>query len=486
MSPILIVGAGPVGLTMAAELARYGVPVRIIDRAAQATSTSKALVLWARTLELMDRMGCTQSFLDNGLRAHGATLRSGGELLGGTRFADIPSAYNFALMIPQRDTERLLAAHLATFNVTLEREVELIAFLQTADHVEATLRHADGCEETVVTPWLLGCDGAHSAVRHGSGISFDGSTQSDDWLLADVRMQGDGLPPQDEVAIYLDAEGPFVLFPMPGERTRVVSCIGKADTAHPRAEPTLADVQAMIDRRAGGGFFATGAAWLTNFRINERKVADYRQGRLFLAGDAAHIHSPAGGQGMNTGMQDAINLAWKLAMVVNNAASSTLLDSYSTERSRVGTMVLRNATRLTDAASLTHPAAQAARNLVLRTLLGFHAFRSYMSDMLSEIEIAYAGSPLSVGPHAGDRLPPEYYAGETPGAGNTPRFVLYAVDTQKGSDLIARHADLLENEVRTPADPQQLLIVRPDGYVGLRTRADDWDAAASYLDLIAG
>jgi 2-polyprenyl-6-methoxyphenol hydroxylase-like FAD-dependent oxidoreductase len=485
MSPILIVGAGPVGLTMAAELARYGVPVRIVDRAAQATSTSKALVLWARTLELMDRMGCTQSFLDNGLRAHGATMRSGSDVLGRTRFDDVASTYNFALMIPQRDTERLLTAHLATFDITVERELELTAFSETVDHVEATLRHADGREETVVTPWLLGCDGAHSAVRHGTGITFDGSTQSDDWLLADVRMQGEGTPPQDEVAIYFHADGPFVLFPMPGERMRVVGCIGKTDPAHPRAEPTMADVQAMIDRRTGGGFRVTDPAWLTNFRINERKVADYRQGRVFLAGDAAHIHSPAGGQGMNTGMQDAINLAWKLAMVVSNKATAGLLDSYSAERSRVGTMVLRNATRMTDAANLSHPAAQAARNLALRVLLGFHVFRSYMSDMLSEIEIAYAGSPLSVGSHAGDRLPPEHYAGATPGIGDTPRFVLYAVDKTKGSELIARHADVLERETRTPPDPQQLLIVRPDGYVGLLAQADDWNAAASYLDRLA-
>jgi 2-polyprenyl-6-methoxyphenol hydroxylase-like FAD-dependent oxidoreductase len=148
------------------------------------------------------------------------------------------------------------------------------------------------------------------------------------------------------LSIYFHHDGPFVIFPLPGGRARIIATRGKTDPAHPRADPDLADVQAMIDQRAGGGFVASDPVWLTNFRINERKVAQYRYGRIFLAGDAAHIHSPAGGQGMNTGMQDAFNLAWKLAMVIHGDASDSLLDSYSPERSAIGDMVLRNATCL--------------------------------------------------------------------------------------------------------------------------------------------
>ncbi len=484
MNPVLIVGAGPVGLTMAVELARFGVPVRLVDRAAHATQTSRALVLWARTLELMDRAGCTEDFLEHGLRAHGATVRSGARILGATRFGDLASTYNFALMLPQCDTERLLADRLGRLGVPIERNVELINFTDVGNHVQARLRHADGNEETVTTPWLLGCDGAHSTVRHGLGIEFVGSTGNDDWLLADVRMRGDAAPPLDEATIYLHSAGPFALFPMSGGRVRVVGRIGQTDPAQPRTEPTLGEVQAMIDQRAGGSFRATDPVWLANFQINERKVENYRHERVFLAGDAAHIHSPAGGQGMNTGVQDAVNLAWKLALVVKGNTGIHLLDSYSTERSKVGAMVVRNAARLTRAANLSSPLLQAARNNAIRLLLGFRAIRRVMSEMLSEIDIAYVESPLSVGPHAGERLPPDDYAGPPPGT-KAPLFVLHAADQAKGDALAARYPALLEARARPPPDPRRLLLVRPDGYTGLVAHANDWDAAVAYLDRLA-
>ena len=485
MTDILIVGAGPVGLTMASELARYGVDVRLIDRAPHATETSKALVLWSRTLELMDRMGCTQAFLDAGLRAHGAAIHSGGTVLGRPRFDDVASAYNFALMIPQRDTERLLAAHLRSFGVAVERQVELVGFAEAADGVEAHLRHADGRAETVRTPWLIGCDGAHSAVRHGLGVAFEGSAQGDDWLLADVRLDGPATPPPDEIATYLHRDGPFVVFPIPGGRARVIATVGRTDAAHPRPDPGLDDVQALVDRRAGGGFRVSDPVWLTHFRINERKVADYRRGRIFLAGDAAHIHSPAGGQGMNTGMQDAVNLAWKLAMVVHGQADASLLASYSPERSAVGDMVLRNAGRFTDMATLSNPAAQAARNLALRFLLGLHAVRDRMATQLSEIEIAYADSPLSSGPGSGARWEPDAYGGAPPGAGGEPRFLLYASDAVRGARLTERFPRLLEPAPRTPPRGSGLLVVRPDGYVGLSAGEGAWDEAERYLGALA-
>ena len=487
MQSILIVGAGPVGLTMAAELVRYGVPVRLIDRSAEPTRTSKALVLWSRTLELIDRTGCTQAFLDAGLAVRGASIRSGSSVLGRASFDGIASPYNFALMIPQRETERLLHRHLAAVGGTVERAVELAGFAQDADGVRATLRHGDGREETVETPWLIGCDGARSTVRHGLGLAFAGSAEGGDWLLADVRLEGDGKPPDHEIAPFLHDDGPFVVFPLPGDRARIVAAVGKADPMLPRPEPTLADVQRLIDRRAGGGFRASDPVWLANFRINERKVADYRRGRVFLAGDAAHIHSPAGGQGMNTGMQDAFNLAWKLALVARGGAGAGLLDSYSPERSRVGDRVLRNASLMTDVATLSHPMALAARNLVLRLMLGLPAVRERMATAMSETGIGYAGSLLSRGRHAGRRLDPRHYDGAPPGAGTAPRWVLYAADPAKGATLTRRFAAVLEPVTRRPEQAGELLIVRPDGYVGLSARQDRWREAERYLaSLVTG
>ncbi len=480
MDRILIVGAGPVGLTMALELARYGIGVRLIDRSPTPAATSRALVVWARTLELLERSGETADFLAAGLKARGGTLRSGTRILGGPRFTDIPGRYAFALMIPQSETERLLTERLGGCGGTVERGVELIGFHEEPDRIRARLRHADGAVEEMETPYLLGCDGAHSAVRHGLGAAFPGEAQGDDWVLADVRLTGGRAPPPDELAIWLHRDGPFVVFPLPDGRARLVATVGRSDPAQAPPQPTLAQMQALIDARAGGGFRALDPVWLSGFRINERKVAAYRTGRAFLAGDAAHVHSPAGGQGMNTGMQDAFNLAWKLALVLRGEAAETLLDSYSPERGAVGALVLRNATRLTALATLSNPLAQAARNLALRLALAVPTVGRTMARMLSEIDIAYPAGALSAGREGGTRLVPEDYAGAPPGAGAVPRFVLHAADEAQGRTLAGRYPSLLEPAPRRPP-AGGLLIVRPDGYVGFSGAADAWPQAGTWL-----
>jgi 2-polyprenyl-6-methoxyphenol hydroxylase-like FAD-dependent oxidoreductase len=492
MLDVLVVGAGPVGLTLAAELARYGLSVRIVDKAAHPTTTSKALAIWSRSLELFDRMGCTEQFLAAGIQGHGASIRSGGQVLGHARLDAIPSAYNFALMIPQRETERLMAAHLGRFGPAVEREVELTGFEDRGDRVQARLHHADGREEMVDCLWLVGCDGAHSTVRHSLGFAFAGAPEPNDWVLADVTLQGAAAPPADEVSLYLHRDGLFVVFPMPGPRFRLVATLGAADPDKSRPDPTLESIQTLIGQRAGGGFTAEDPQWLANFRVHERKVADYRRGRVFLAGDAAHIHSPAGGQGMNTGMQDAINLAWKLAMVGHGAADPDLLLSYSPERSAVGEIVLRNATRMTEMATLANPAAQGLRNLVLRFALGLAPIRERMALQMSEVEIAYGSSPLSRGLHAGahglvagGRLPPEFYAGAPPGAGERPRFVLYAEPGADSADLLSRFPEMLEPVARPAPEGGLLLLVRPDGYIGFAGKAGDWAEAIAYLGGLA-
>lgn len=286
--------------------------------------------------------------------------------------------------------------------------------------------------------------------------------------------------PADEVAIYLHRDGPFAIFPIPDGRARIVADLGTADPTG-RPAPGLAEVQALIDRRAGGGFRAVDSVWLTHFRINERKVAHYGGGRVFVAGDAAHIHSPAGGQGMNTGIQDAINLAWKLAMVIRGAAAPGLLASYSKERSAVGETVLRNATLLTNMATLSHPIARGARDVALKRLLGLGAIQRRVAGTMSEIDIAYPDSPLSSGPTGGTRLAPARYDGSPPGAGSRPLFALYTADRTLGAQLVARYPALLEPQPRSPPGRNAVLIVRPDGYVGYGSRGVDRDGAEAYL-----
>jgi hypothetical protein len=250
----------------------------------------------------------------------------------------------------------------------------------------------------------------------------------------------------------------------------------------------LADVQALLDKRFPG-VYATKPVWLSSFRINERKVTDYRAGRVFLAGDAAHVHSPAGGQGMNTGMQDACNLAWKLALVVRGLVSATLLDSYSAERSPVAEQVLKRTGRLTSTITATGAAVQFLRNHTASLVLGLAPVRKFAAESASEISIGYAHSPLNApqkyrDPVPGKRAP--IRASEQPvGAGDTPRFVLFAESDRIPRDL-KRYESVLEPAPREPFHSGGMWLVRPDGYIALAAKAGDWNAVTAYLDRIIG
>jgi 2-polyprenyl-6-methoxyphenol hydroxylase-like FAD-dependent oxidoreductase len=489
---VLVVGAGPVGLTMAAELARYGVGVRIVDKAAARTDKSKALVLWSRTLELIDRMGCGAAFIGAGLKARGANIIAGGTRLARINLDGLETPHPYALMLPQSDTERLLEQHLNSLGVEVERRVELMRFVADEDAVTAFLRRPDGSEETLDVAWMIGCDGAHSVVRHGLGMKFEGDTLVTHWILADLHLAGGPTPP-DEIEIYWHADGVLLLFPITNGRYRVIADVGEVKPGEHPSDPTLEEVQALIDQRGPGGIKASAPVWLSPFTINERKVADYRAGRVFLAGDAAHIHSPAGGQGMNTGMQDAINLGWKLALVCRGLANTEpLLASYSTERSEVGSQVLLAAGRLTKIATLHGGLAQGIRNHLASLLFGLSPVRRAVTKAMSELSIGYLNSPLTraegkshPGPAAGERAPVSA-EGHRVGSGDRPRFMLFAVADGGSALLIARHGGLLEAETRAPFAADGIWLTRPDGYVAMTARRGEWDRVGAYLDWIAG
>ena len=484
--PILIVGAGPVGMTLASELARYGVAVRIVDKAAQRTDKSKALVLWSRTLELLDRGGGSAPFVDAGFKMRAVNIIAGHKPIGRVTMDGVRSPYPYALLLPQSETERLLEERLGGLGVQVERQVELTTFQSRADGVEAVLRRADGREETLSTDWMIGCDGAHSAVRHGLNAPFAGETLNSDWLLADVHMTG--YPhPDSEAAVHWHEDGVFVIFPISPGRYRVLADLPATGAQLPPI-PTLEQVQAIMDRRGPDGMKASEPIWLSGFRINGRKVGQYRWGRVFLAGDAAHVHSPAGGQGMNTGMQDAFNLGWKLALVVRKICGDNLLNSYSPERSGVGDEVLKAAARLTHVATLRNPVAQKVRNLAAHVLMGLSPVQHAFADNLSEITIGYPGSPLNGpslggdGPKPGERVAP--VAGRTPvGSGDTPRFALYAAKGRATDQLLGQFEALLDSEVRPPFQAEGIWLIRPDGYVACSSR--DPNVIASFLNTVA-
>ena len=472
------------GLTMAIELARYGVRVRIIDKAPARTDKSKALVIWSRPLELLERSGCSATLVEAGYKVDSVNISAGKEPIAHFKLDGLDTKYPYGLMIPQSDTERVLDQFLNGLGVQVQRSVELTGFTTSADKVVSTLR--GGGDETLETRWLIGCDGAHSIVRHHLGMEFRGETSLIDWMLADVHLEN--TPRTPEINIVWHADGVLVTFPIAEDRYRIIADVGIAqDGAQRPVDPTLGDVQAVLDQRFPGPVRATNPVWLSAFRINERKVADYRAGRVFLAGDAAHVHSPAGGQGMNTGMQDACNLAWKLALVTRGLASDRLLDSYTPERSPIAEQVLKVTGRVTSLATMTGDVAQFLRNHTASLLLGLAPVRSFAANIVSELSIGYPHSPLNApqahhDPRPGRRAP--IRAGEPMvGAGDTPRFALCAVqDADMPTDLLKRYSGLLEPELRAPYHPDGLWLVRPDGYVALGARRGDWKAVATYLD----
>jgi 2-polyprenyl-6-methoxyphenol hydroxylase-like FAD-dependent oxidoreductase len=478
-TPVLIAGAGPVGMTLANELARYGVPVRIVDPAPERTDKSKALVLWSRSLELLDQAGYAEPFLAAGVPAHGAQISDGRDIVARITLDGIKSRYAYALMIPQSDTERVLEEQLAKRGVKVERTVSLESFTVENDRVRGVLRKANGQSEEVEADWLAGCDGAHSVVRHGLGLAFEGTTQPSDWYLADGHITG--LEPHDQLHIYWHRDGILAFFPIREGRWRVIADLGTAKDATRHADPTLAEMQALLTHRSSQPLVIEDAYWLAAFRINERKVSHYGKGRAFLAGDAAHIHSPAGGQGMNTGMQDAFNLAWKLALVIHGVCRPSLLDSYSPERSAVGDMVLRNASRLTDAAVMRNPIAQGLRNAVARFALGFPMMQERAANTLSETDISYPDSPLSVAAHrthgtaAGRRWPDKL-----PMDPAKPQFVAVGPSAVV-ANLVAKFPVLL----RAGPEADDLQLIRPDGYVGFAGSRSDGPSGEAYLQSLA-
>lgn len=391
VSVVLIVGAGPVGLSAALFLSHLGVPVRVIDENEGPTELSKALVLWRRSLLVLDPVVRWQEMVARGLVASGARMNRNGRPLATLDFAAPPSEHALptGLLISQCTIERLMLQELAAKGVEVERRTRLESFTNDGQMVACTIAGSRG-SEAFHTPYLLGCDGGHSTVRHALGLAFDGVTLGRRLLLADVDADID-VPPS---GIYMDTcrHGAVALFPFGNGRYRLLCDGGPVAVDAPRREPTLEEMQHAIDLRSGLKWRLRTAHWLAEFRVNERQVANYVHGRVILAGDAAHVHSPAGGQGMNTGIQDAANLAWKLALVLEGSARPGLLETYQAERHPVAARVIRLSGRMLHMAMLRNVMARTVRDVVMSLALRVPAVQRRIAAGLAEDDVMYHGA----------------------------------------------------------------------------------------------
>lgn len=488
---VLIAGAGPTGLVLALCLTRAGVCVRIIDRVAEPGTTSRALAVQARTLEFYRQLGLAEAVVEAGRKVPGINLWTRGRRrfrLPIGKLGEGLSRYGFPLIYPQDEHERLLIARLAVEGVTVERPVELLGFTETPTGVSARLKLADGTEETCEAQYLAGCDGARSAVRREIGAEFPGGTYEHVFYVADVEATGLAL--NGELHVDLEESDFVAVFPLKADgHVRMVGTV--RDERAEAGTLTFADVgdRAM----AALGIAVSKVNWFSTYRVHHRVADRFRRGRAFLVGDAAHVHSPVGGQGMNTGIGDAVNLAWKLAMAVKGQAPDSLLDTYEPERIAFARRLVATTDRAFTAVSATGRLAQLVRTRIApriaATFIRLPGAAPLAFRMVSQTAVAYPGSALSEG--RGERLPWTRLADGSDNHADLQGFVWRAhLYGEPPAGLDAGLADLGVAFRAFPWEPgfrrthlqrDALYLVRPDGYVALTDMKPSAARVAAYL-----
>jgi 2-polyprenyl-6-methoxyphenol hydroxylase-like FAD-dependent oxidoreductase len=499
---VLIVGAGPTGLVAAHALARDGVNCRLISKDPHRAMQSRAIAIHPRTVETFELMGLADDFLAAGQRITGVNTYGDGGRIAHVSFASLDTRYPFVLGVPQDETERILEEQVGKLGLAVERNTELVGLTANGSGVAAQLQK-DGRSEEVEADWVLGCDGARSAVREKLAISFEGSTYPEHFVLADVKVEGD--LDHNEAAVWLPADGATAFFPLPEERWRLIVANSPADW---QGEPSLAQCQGLIEQRGLGHLRLADPRWTAVFRIHRREAGHFRQGRAFLLGDAAHIHSPVGGQGMNMGMQDAFNLAWKLGLVIGHGGNPALLDSYEPERRPIDEAVLRQTDRATRLVSLHGTVTRFVRDHLMALATRLPVVVEKLGEAISGIAFDYRHSPIvedhavgGPGPHAGDRAP-DALVDDREHGGPTRLYTLLAKHrhmlllvgeeaasppalpelTQRpvavrrvtgaggsGGDLIDANGEVARHYGSTGT----AYLIRPDGYVGFRCALSD-------------
>jgi 2-polyprenyl-6-methoxyphenol hydroxylase-like FAD-dependent oxidoreductase len=532
---VLVVGGGPVGLTAACELRRRGVDCRVVDQLSDPPQFAKAVGIQPRTLEMWEDMGLLRAALDAAIPMTGQLLYVNGEQAG-RMVLELPPEIPYAFVaLPQYETERLLRERLAVFGQQAERGVALRSFEQDADGVRAVLAGPEG-EETVRARYLIGCDGAHSVVRKGLGLSFEGDALPEEYMLGDVELDW-SMPRGFAIRVVHQTDGKvddaLICIPLPGRsRYRASMMVAPELASAPSGEvehglatdrpgPTLEQIQTVLDRLAPVPATASNLRWSSVFRISHRLVDRYAEGRVFVAGDAAHIHPPTGAQGMNTGIQDAYNLAWKLALAVQGKAADGLLESYNRERLPVGEEVVGRTVRSAQAQYRGADGEDATTTILREAQL----LVGYPESPLNGEDIA--GQLLSGGPAPGERAPDA--RGLRRAAASDPLrlfellsgadlvLLLYA-DKSAGSDVLSSFEALaaagreragitayavlgagVENQLaEVPALEDRegafataygasgacAYLIRPDGYVAYRAAPVDSDRLLAHLGRI--
>jgi 2-polyprenyl-6-methoxyphenol hydroxylase-like FAD-dependent oxidoreductase len=383
---ILVVGGGPVGLTLACELYRHGVSCRIVEQEILRHEQSRATDIQAGTLRVLEDMGVLRAFHEAGAERDELAMFADGELIAHMSVTELDTPYPYALGLGQNESERLLEEHLNRLGGTLERGVRVTGVSDGPGGVEVTLA-TDSGDSVETYDWVVGCDGSHSAVRKSVGLKLTGSTLADRFFLADVDYVSDRS--DREISFWTGAHGALIVLPIPGT-VRVFGDLSATDVG----EIDLAFVRREIQNRTRENADATALGWAATFNVHARIVDSYRMGRVFLAGDAAHIHSPAGGHGMNTGVQDAYNLGWKLALVVRGEAHETLLDSYDAERRPVGRAVVTETDWETRAATWRSAIGQRTVGRLIGFALKLTPIRQRMMNHALELDVGYPASPI--------------------------------------------------------------------------------------------
>ncbi|KAF6822078.1 monooxygenase fad-binding protein [Colletotrichum plurivorum] len=400
---VLIVGAGPTGLALALELSAQKVSFRIVDKLPAPSDKSRALAVQCRTLELLSRHPTVaESMLSNGVQGPGVNIFCNQRHLVTGTFDDLgfdDTRFPLPLWCSQADTEAAMTAQLEAYGGLVERGIAAEDITQDGDTASAVLVRASGEREKIQAKYIVGCDGAHSVVRKAAHLTFDGAQYPQQFILCDAKVKG----PYDKerVSLYF-ASRVMVFFPLKDGIVRVVG--ERSARSKNTGDPDVQEIKEFIEENAGGSWEVSDPIWLTNFRWNCRGVNSYRDGRLFVAGDAAHIHSPAGGQGMNTGIQDAINLGWKLGEVLRGDSGDAILDSYQAERHPVGEHLLRGTDRMFNVVASQNFIVQYIRNVLMPWVVPWvwtnQPRRRTLFNFISQMGIKYRRSPL-VGTAAG-------------------------------------------------------------------------------------